>query len=177
MPRSRCGYRAGGSLAGAFPGLPAPPFESACGAYNIAEDLDGIAHASHPGLIGGRPGGHNLGDWYSAARHSYRKTVFPHLSENGEAGGLESRDGDFGHDYLYHGQRLWSVRGGIREPLTRSRPRALDRYPRLRDFYDLTENLVFDYIDFLCRSAENRDDKKGPRADSLLWKFDKRPVG
>jgi predicted nucleic acid-binding protein len=28
------------------------------------------------------------------------------------------------------------------------------RYPRLRAFYDLPENLVFDYVNFLRRSAE-----------------------
>ena len=28
------------------------------------------------------------------------------------------------------------------------------RYPRLQAFYDLTENLVFDYVDFLRRSSE-----------------------
>jgi putative PIN family toxin of toxin-antitoxin system len=28
------------------------------------------------------------------------------------------------------------------------------RYPRLRNFYALTEDLVFDYVDFLRRSAE-----------------------
>ena len=28
------------------------------------------------------------------------------------------------------------------------------RYPRLQMFYDLSENLVFDYVDFLRRSSE-----------------------